>query len=172
MKNTVSRTRLGQVSLGQTIKREKKTLFVYRQCIGTRLVKRTQFKRKKRLRKIWRSQEKWTLLRFTLERKKKTPKWTLLRFTLLRFYALRSYAKSEKTQNTVSRTRLGQVSLGQIINSFESRTLLAPPPGQVRSVQVRQYILLGLKTEDKLLKVRVTGEGSERKYLQWNKQKR
>ena len=24
-----------------------------------------------------------------------------------RFYALRSYAKSEKTQNTVSRTRLG-----------------------------------------------------------------
>ena len=33
--------------------------------------------------------------------------FTLLRFTLLRFYALRSYAKSEKTQNTVSRTRLG-----------------------------------------------------------------
>ena len=42
-----------------------------------------------------------------LKEKKKTPKWTLLRFTLLRFYALRSYAKSEKTQNTVSRTRLG-----------------------------------------------------------------
>ena len=56
------------------------------------------------------SGEKWTLLRFTLERKKKDAKmdaFTLLRFTLLRFYALGSYAKSEKTQNTVSRTRLG-----------------------------------------------------------------
>ena len=46
---------------------------------------------------------------YTWKKKKdaKMDAFTLLRFTLLRFYALRSYAKSEKTQNTVSRTRLG-----------------------------------------------------------------
>ena len=49
----------------------------------------------------------FTLYAWKKKKDAKMDAFALLRFTLLRFYALRSYAKSEKTQNTVSRTRLG-----------------------------------------------------------------